>query len=227
MRETIFKKVTGIFIIVVFGCMLMSFVDGIWQPGYVTKSILKMVAFLIIPICYSYFNKDILIKDLFVVNPRGIIRAIGLGVGVYIFILACYFTIGSFFDFSQVTGALSENVGVNRENFIFVAIYISFINSLLEELFFRGFAFLNLRKLAGRRFAYCFSSLCFALYHIAMMIGWFSFLLTLILLTGLIVAGILFNWLNEKQGNIYSSWFVHMFANFAINTVGFMLFGLI
>ncbi|NMO95148.1 hypothetical protein [Paenibacillus lemnae] len=36
--------------------------------------------------------------------------------------------------------------------------------------------------------------------------------------------GLLFNWLNEKNGNIYASWMVHMCANLAINTIGFMLF---
>ena len=35
------------------------------------------------------------------------------------------------------------------------------------------------------------------------------------------------DYLNELNNNIYSSWFVHMFANFAINTVGFILFGVI
>ena len=35
------------------------------------------------------------------------------------------------------------------------------------------------------------------------------------------------NILNEKCENIYMSWLVHMFANFAINTVGCILFGII
>ena len=32
---------------------------------------------------------------------------------------------------------------------------------------------------------------------------------------------------DEKYNNIYSSWLVHMCANFAINTVGFILFGIL
>ena len=32
-------------------------------------------------------------------------------------------------------------MGVNAGNFVFVALYISIVNSLLEEFFFRGFAF--------------------------------------------------------------------------------------
>jgi hypothetical protein len=33
----------------------------------------------------------------------------------------------------------------------------------------------------------------------------------------------LFNGLNDKFGGICVSWLVHMCANFAINTIGFML----
>ena len=35
------------------------------------------------------------------------------------------------------------------------------------------------------------------------------------------------DYLNERCENIYMSWLVHMFANFAINTVGCILFGII
>jgi len=57
-----------------------------------------------------------------------------------------------------------------------------------------------------------------------MMIGWFSPLIFLLALTGLFVGGLIFNFFNERFGNIYVSWLIHMFANFAINTVGFIMF---
>lgn len=149
------------------------------------------------------------------------------GVLIYAVIVGGYFALRGVFDFSAITGALSENVGVTGKNFIFVSLYISFVNSLLEEFFFRGFAFLTLKKLSSRRFSYIFSSLAFSLYHVAMMVGWFSIPLFLLLLAGLFIGGVIFNFLNEKSGSIYSSWLVHMFTNFGINTVGFILFGII
>ena len=60
-----------------------------------------------------------------------------------------------------------------------------------------------------------------------MMIGWFDLPLFIIVMAGLFAGGVIFNFLNEKSGTIYPSWFLHMFANFAINTVGFVLFGII
>ena len=56
-----------------------------------------------------------------------------------------------------------------------------------------------------------------------MMLGWFSPVLFLLALTGLAAGGMIFNFLNEKAETIYCSWLVHMFANFAINTIGFLL----
>ncbi|QIB69197.1 CPBP family intramembrane metalloprotease [Aminipila butyrica] len=205
----------------------MGFTDAIWQPGYGIKSTLKIITFLFVPFYYGGVNKNIKLKSLFVFRRKGMIHGILMGAGVYAFILACYFTIGTFFNFSRVTEALNENMGVTRENFVFVAIYISFVNSLLEEFFFRGFVFTNLKRLGGRKSAYWISATAFGLYHIAMMRGWFSFWLFILLLMALVGAGIFFNWLNEKQENIYNSWFVHMSANFSINTVGFILFGIL
>ena len=72
-----------------------------------------------------------------------------------------------------------------------------------------------------------FSAAVFAIYHIAMMVGWFGPCVFLIIMTGLFVGGLIFNYLNEKSRTVYPSWLVHMFANFAINTVGFILFEII
>jgi len=41
------------------------------------------------------------------------------------------------------------------------------------------------------------------------------------------LSGIFFNLLNDKNKNIYNSYMVHMFANFAINTLGLQMFGII
>ena len=139
-------------------------------------------------------------------------------------IYGAYFALRSVFDFSAVTALLGKNAGVTAENFLWVSLYISFVNSLLEEFFFRGFAFLVLRRYAGERFACVFSALSFALYHTAMMLGWFPPLLFLLALAGLTAGGVLFNLLDARAGTIFPSWAVHIFANLAINTVGFILF---
>lgn len=164
------------------------------------------------------------VTALFSVYSGALLRVLALGFGVFALILGAYFALRSVFDFSAVAALLGKNAGVTAENFLWVSLYISFVNSLLEEFFFRGFAFLVLRRYAGERFACVFSALSFALYHTAMMLGWFPPLLFLLALAGLTAGGVLFNLLDARAGTIFPSWAVHIFANLAINTVGFILF---
>ncbi len=202
----------------------MGLVDAVIQPGYIAKSAVKIVMFLLLPVIYSFYDKNCNPKALFKPNRKGFLLAILLGALVYAFILTAFLLFKDVFDFSSLTSALTSQTGVNKDNFIFVAIYISFANSLLEEFFFRGFAFLTLKKISTRGFAYIVSALMFALYHIAMMIGWFGAPVVLLAMLGLFVGGVIFNYFNEKYDNIYLSWLIHMFANFATNTIGFILF---
>lgn len=221
------KKKCIIIAIVVVSCLIMGLIDAIVRPGYLVKSMVKLPLFLLIPIIYSLFNKSVNLKKLVTPSKKGIINALLVGVSVFVIILGGYFLLKDVFDFSKVTTALTGDVGVTANNFVWVAIYISFVNSFLEEFFFRGFSFITLKQETNRKFAYIFSSLAFALYHIAMMIGWFDWYMIALAIVGLIIGGMIFNYFNEKNENIYMSWLIHMFANFAINTIGFMLFGII
>ncbi len=203
---------------VIFACLVMGVIDGIIQPGYIVKSIVKIALFLLIPLLLK--GKTNYMKS----AKKGVITAVILGVVIYFVIIFAFLIFRNVFDFSALTTTLGETTGVNKSNFIWVAIYISFINSFLEEFFFRGYAFFVLKSYASRRFAYIFSSAAFALYHICMMIGWFGLPVILLVLAGLFAGGLIFNRLDEIYGNIYISWQVHMFANFAINTIGLILF---
>lgn len=204
-------------------CGIMALVDGIIRPGYAVKSAIKILLFGLVPLLLARLDRQLLFTQALRFRGKGFAVALGLGIGVYGLILTGYLLVRNFFDFSGIAGNLLNNAGVSKDNFLYVSLYISFVNSLLEELFFRGFLFLNLKNTTPRGFAYGFSAGAFALYHVAMMIGWFGFWLWLLVMTGLLVGGLIFNRLNEKLDSIYPSWLVHMFANFAINTIGFLL----
>ena len=209
--------------IVVIACIVMGIVDAVIQPGYVVKSAIKIVMFLIIPLICAKTAK-INIKSLIKPDKKGFVIAVIFGLSIYAIVLGAYFLFRNIFDFSALTKSLNETTGVNKSNFIWVSVYISVVNSFLEEFFFRGFSFVILKKYTSSVFAYILSSLSFSLYHIAMMIGWFGIPVILISVAGLFVGGMIFNKFDERSGNIYLSWLVHMFANFATNTIGFILF---
>ncbi len=223
------KKNIIIMVLVVVFSLAITLIDGFVQPNYFVKIPIKIVFFLALPMLFFLKNKEELkdLKKLFTFKKKGLLHAFLLAVGVYSVILVGYFLTRNVIDYSNVTASLTGGMGITADNFIFVSLYISLMNSLLEEFFFRGFGFITLKKYSSRKTAYIFSSVMFAVYHIGMLFSMFSFPVLLLLLAGLIAGGCIFNFLNEKNENIYPSWFVHMFANFAINTIGFILFGVI
>ncbi len=217
----------SIILVVILGCIIMALVEILIVPNYFTKSLIKICIFLLLPLIVCIKERAISFKALFKGSKKSIFFALIFGIVVYVFILGAYFILGPFFDFSMVTTNLQNNLGVTKENFLFVALYITSVNSLLEEFFFRGFSFLSLKQVSSRKAAYIFSALAFAIYHVAIMNNWFTPPLFILLIVSLFIAGLLFNYLNERFDNIYVSWIVHMSANLAINTVGFILFGII
>lgn len=214
---------------IIFSTLVMCLVDGVILPPYLYKSIIKIVLFLLIPMIYFivYKGKNEYLKKLFVPKKKDFLLALLLGVGVFAVIMTAYFVLGAHIDLSAIKDSLTAGIGVTADNFIYVAIYISFVNSLLEEFFFRGFAFLILKQEMNKKFAYIFSSAMFALYHVGMTNGWFNIFIYILAMLGLFIGGCIFDFLNEKCENIYPSWLVHMCANFAINTIGLILFGII
>ena len=180
-----------------------------------------------LPLFYFVINKQAFpdFKKLFKFRKKGLLLSLALGLGIYAVIVGGFFLTRSVFDYSGVTKNLTEGMGITKDNYIYVALYISFMNSFLEEFFFRGFGFILMKKYTTRIFSYIFSPLLFAFYHVGMTVAMFEPILLVLILAGLIAGGFIFNYLNEKNENIYSSWFTHMFANFAMHTVGFILFG--
>ncbi len=148
-----------------------------------------------------------------------------LALAVFLFLAVGYMLLSPWLDLSAIPEQLRYN-DITAETFPVVALYITLVNSLLEEVFFRGFAFLTLRKYAPERFAYLFSGVAFALYHVSIMDGWFHPVWFGVFIAGLAVAGCLFNFLDRK-GSIWCGWLVHASANLAINLIGMRMFGIL
>lgn len=235
-RQAPNAKVTAAVIMasVILLCAVMALADGVLELSYVPKSCVKIAAFAVIPLVLSCFLKADLPRTAFTVPRHGdktasrvFVFSICGGAVLFAGIVGGYFLLRDVFDFSGVTDSLLNGEGVTRDNFPFVALYITLCNSMLEEFFFRGFAFLSLSRVAGERLACIFSAAAFSLYHAAILDGWFSPILTALMLLGLFAGGVIFNRLASRAKSVIPSWLFHMAANLGINTVGFILFGIL
>ena len=224
MKEMTLKRLYTIISLLLFS-LTVTYIDAFVHPPYFSKIPIKILFFLALPLLFFAIFKSERkgLRILFSFERNGIITALSLGIGIYGIILVGFLLTRGFIDYSNVTNSLRDGMGITADNFILVAVYISIMNSFLEEFFFRGFGFITVKKLTNRAFAYVFSPILFAVYHVGMMFGMFHPAVLILLLIGLTIGGMIFNWLNEKFECLYPSWFAHMFANFAINTVGCLL----
>ena len=212
------KQTQRILCTIVLICLSMAFVEAVLQPGYAVKSAIKLLLFTctFFPLC----------------DVRGFLRQEGLvlglllGCGIFAVILLVFFLFRPFLDLDAIAAGLMGKEGISRENFLWVALYISIVNSLLEELLFRGLGYLELRRHAPEGFAMIFSAAAFAAYHVAILDGWFTWWVYGLCMLGLFLGGLIFSFL-DRNGSLLPSWLAHAGANLAINTVGLIMFGLL
>ena len=219
------KQAAFTVMLVTAGCLVMAWVEGALRPIYPVKSALKITVFLGCAGLYALLARNPGPFRAFR-RPSSVRPAALLAAGVLVFLVGGYLLLSPWLGLSAIPDNLAAKEGITRETFPLAAAYITLCNSLLEEFFFRGFAFLTLYRLGYVRLAYGFSAPAFALYHVSITSNWGSPVLILLMVAGLTAAGLLFNWL-DREGSIWPSWLVHMGANLGTNGVGFILFSTI
>lgn len=224
------KRGRGMVFVLVVVCLLMFAIDSYVGVEYPARAVAKGVLFVLVPGFFAMRHRGFWLRSVLSFSQEGrreLSRALFLGLLTYGGILTLAYLLRGQLDLPHIRTLLREDVGVHEGNFVFVALYIALINSFLEEFLFRGFGYLKLREYRGEAFSQGVSAGLFALYHIAIIDGWTSPYLTAAAIAGLFLTGVFFNLLNRRRKNIYASYLVHMFGNFAINTIGLHMLGII
>ena len=216
------KEKIGIIAVVIICCVVMALVETIIEPAYFVKSAVKVIVFLLLPLVSMKLLDIKVFDNNFVLNKKDMIKLLFLGFLIYAVIIGVFFLTRDIFDYTSLVESLSADQKVNSSSFIPIALYISFCNSFLEEFLFRFVSFIKLSEYISKRVAYIFSSVMFAVYHIAMIGSSFPFPLLILSLFGLAVGGFVFDLVDGKRKNIYNSWMVHMFADLAIMTIWYI-----
>ncbi len=212
----------GIMLLTVICCGAMAFIETMVEPAYAVKSAAKAAIFLLFPLLFSKAAKLKLFDHSFVLDKKSLVKLLALGALIYAVIIGGYALTATVFDYASLVESLSTDQKVDNDSFVGVALYISFCNSFLEEFLFRFVAFIQLSKYTAGKTAYLFSSVIFAVYHIAMIGTSFPPLLLALALVGLVAGGVIFDYVDEKNGSIYNSWMIHMCADFAIMTIWYL-----
>lgn len=209
---------------------VLYYIEQILLPGYMVKSISKILIF---------FIGGILIQRMLGIRRErsslgkmsgiSLRKLVLLGAAAFVSVLVAFAVLRTQINLTAISGELENALHVNSGNFIAVGIYITIVNAALEEYFFRGFLFINLKKNSSRErfFAYMYSSLLFSFYHLSVFRTWFDPRLLAVALVGLVVAGTFFNYLDEKSDSIIYSYIMHACADAAIILIGLKMFKLL
>ena len=187
---------------------------------YLYTSIAKVILFILCPLIYFIVSKDGTFRGLlylFLVEDRRTLKLpLILGATVFVFIVIAFVFLQSHIDPVMVDDALAD-VGINSRNAIFVVMYIVLLNAALEQFFFRGFVFMSLYGLNVKGIAHIYSAVLFAVYHIPVLYDALEWGMLALATLGLVVAGLIFNFLTIKCKSITGPLIVHISANLALN----------
>jgi len=207
-------------------CLLLYVVEQVLRLPYVISTPIKMACFLGLPFLVGgrgQWKRLVVQKGHFKTYGIGVI----LGVCAGAIIGLAFVVLNPWLDLEQITSELILKSHITPEIFIWVGLYITLGNSLLEEFFFRGFLFLNLVERGYVKTAYVFSALLFSVYHLSIFATWFSGPLVILALVALFTVGFVFNYVNVNAKTIINSWIMHLLADAAIVVIGLRLFALI
>lgn len=200
----------------------MTLVEVVFMPGYLLKSLCKVILFAGLPALLFWIKKENPLPLLFKGKRIFLCVLPGLGVGALIFF--AYLLLRDILPLENVSTALKDTQGITPKVYPFVAIYIPVVNAFLEETFFRGLGVLLPVQKGGKKGpCMLFSSFLFALYHVGIMVFWLPPAFLFLLIVGLFAAGLLFSCLALRAKNIWMSYFLHMGANLGINMIGVFL----
>lgn len=208
--------------LVILSCLFMAIIEILIEPSYFIKSSVKIGLFVLLPLAFLKMQDVKGFQKAFFLEKTSFWKLLATGLAIYTVIVSAYFVTRGLFDFEKLVASLSSDQNIGKESFLPVAFYISFGNSFVEEFMFRFVSFLLLSEVVSKKTAYLFSSFSFAIYHVAMIASTFPKSLILISVSGLVVGGVIFNYLDDKNGKIYNAWIVHSFADFALMTIWYL-----
>ena len=228
MSEMNDKKKTSWIVGLILGILaiaLVVFVEVVLRPGYLGKSIAKVLSFCSVILLYSAISKQKPLDTINLHKAKGIGKLIGFILLFFAGIMILCFLLRNYIDLSHIRESLFEKEKLTKENCLFAFAYIIIVNSFLEEAFFRGF--LN-GIFPGKWVGAVISALLFSAYHISIIGTWFHPAVLALSIGGLVLVGLFLQWLDSRYKSIIAGWLVHAGANIAINVIGaLMIFGVI
>lgn len=147
---------------------------------------------------------------------RGLKRSMVLGVAAVAIFWGTYYALADrLLDKAVITQKISEQFHVTAENVLWVAPLTIFVNSLLEEFFYRGFAFGQLVR-RNVRIGYLLPAAAFTVQHLAFTYHWAGWAAIVMGIVALSVFALVLQKIYAVTDTLVAPWVIHMFGDVAM-----------
>lgn len=142
--------------------------------------------------------------------------ALGLGGLAMVVFAGVYGLLGDrMLDKDLIAIKIGEQFKVGAATVFFIAPVTIFANSLLEEFFYRGFAFGLLVK-KNRRLGYLLPAVAFTGQHLLFIYHWLTPLPLALAVAGLFLLALVLQKVYEKADSLVAPWIIHMLGDVAM-----------
>jgi membrane protease YdiL (CAAX protease family) len=154
----------------------------------------------------------------------GFVTGALLGGVIGAIIVAAYFLFGrELIDVDQMRDAAQRNGIGSIHAYLGLAIYLTLVNSLLEEYVWRWFVFRKCEVLLGGGAAVVLSALMFTLHHVFALAAQTSWLTTIVASFGIFVGGCTWSWCYLRYRSIWPGYVSHLIVDAAVFLVGWRI----
>ena len=156
----------------------------------------------------------------------GLLAGVLSGLIIGASLIALYFLFfKNILDFTMLKYKATQ-LGFSGTNFIFLAIFITIINSSIEEYYWRWFAFTKLRNVVSSRKAILISAFGFSFHHIIVLISYFGIPFGMLFSFGVFLGGLIWAYFYDKYDSILPCIVSHLIIDAAVMAIGYdIIFG--
>ncbi|MCZ6747085.1 MAG: CPBP family intramembrane metalloprotease [Acidobacteria bacterium] len=185
---------------------------GIW--GY---SLYKFF-FIVPPLIYCRRSGVGILRDIFKLRHwrRCLWPALGLGGLAIVLFAGVYGLLGDrLVDKALIAAKIGEQFSVGAATVFLIAPVTIFANSLLEEFFYRGFAFGLLVK-KNRRLGYLLPAVAFTGQHLLFIYHWLTPFPLALAVAGLFLLALVLQRIYEQADSLVAPWIIHVLGDVAM-----------
>ncbi len=193
---------------------------------YLTFFIFHGIICLILPLIDLMIIKKYTIKKIFAILgfnhfKKTYLKGITLGTIFFLIIYFGFSILNKYLLNTDQINKLMIDWNFDKNNILFLLLIMIFANSILEEIFWRGYLFYNFRSYCNVKWTIIFTAFFYCSYHFITTYNLFSLIYGVVFTLIIFLTGIIWGYLRYKYESIYIPMISHLMADLSIMLIYF------